>query len=803
MWWKHFLIFVACFSHQARAVEAQVEAEDCWQLRQVQKLGALADDEKVCSKNWQRSARLGMEAEGAGDTRFAERQFTQACLLGDRFSCGKAKTVIEGGDAEIHLESYDKACRLEKIAGACAYLAYHFQLLRNPDLGVPYGALACDLKVARACFDNGLLLEKTGAIETACRMGGYPAACSEFVLMQSGMRSVSDVKSLSFGTEILKQGCLQDDSRSCSLLWGLNEQSGLSKDWFVDNCRDPAKIICRFAVIVEASKGNQSMLHRIGEACKKKVLRACEHLVTFTRPRIEVDEAMFATAAARLCLGGWSRYCRAAMEAFQAYGYLEEAAVFAEKNCEFDKSLASRSQGIESKKPRDCYQATALRKAAGHGPSPSVVPLATLEPKTRYRPRSGGSGAWRTINSSGAPVPRSNPSAVWTGKEVIVWGGGNHSTESYKSGARYNLETNNWAPISSNGAPSGRSGNLAVWTGKAMLIWGGVSGSIYLNSGALYQPESDSWKPISLRGVPKADPANCYVWTGRYLMVWRDGIDSRSSYFRYDPMSDKWDSSPFNLSLGGRWFDYSVTSTGRELIFWGGKIASAAKDGIGDEESDESLDEIIEDINGDNGDVLQPTSTIRSAGMSFDPDRRIWRELKVKGNPSPRYQHVAVWLGSEVLIYGGWTIEKNSRGEFHRSRPSQVGELYDPISGNWRPMPSLGGPSIDNFAGLIPAAGGAFFLENSQALLPKEFQPSAKESGVFADLGIPSFWFDGTTRKWQSLTLRDAPTLRFYAAEVAADRRLFVWGGYTQIDSKGGANYDAGGILGSGSVWTP
>ena len=55
------------------------------------------------------------------------------------------------------------------------------------------------------------------------------------------------------------------------------------------------------------------------------------------------------------------------------------------------------------------------------------------------RAGAAGSGAgpdtWQPLATLGAPSPRSDSSMVWTGHEVIVWGG--HGGQPLRDGARY------------------------------------------------------------------------------------------------------------------------------------------------------------------------------------------------------------------------------------------------------------------------------------------------------------------------------------------------------------------------------
>src|ERR1700722_12956712 len=80
-------------------------------------------------------------------------------------------------------------------------------------------------------------------------------------------------------------------------------------------------------------------------------------------------------------------------------------------------------------------------------------------------------GRWTTI----APFPlevRSQDAVVWTGSQLIVWGGEIAPKVVVGDGAAYAPDTNAWrvlppAPI------SGRVMAAAVWTGQEMIIWGG------------------------------------------------------------------------------------------------------------------------------------------------------------------------------------------------------------------------------------------------------------------------------------------------------------------------------------------
>ena len=85
---------------------------------------------------------------------------------------------------------------------------------------------------------------------------------------------------------------------------------------------------------------------------------------------------------------------------------------------------------------------------------------------------------WFPTSTTGAPEARTEHTAVWSGSEMIVWGGHNGSSFPKNTGARFDPVTNTWTPIATAGAPSPRWLHTAVWTGTEMVIWGGYSGGV-------------------------------------------------------------------------------------------------------------------------------------------------------------------------------------------------------------------------------------------------------------------------------------------------------------------------------------
>ena len=98
---------------------------------------------------------------------------------------------------------------------------------------------------------------------------------------------------------------------------------------------------------------------------------------------------------------------------------------------------------------------------------------------------------WVNVSTNGAPSPRYGHSAVWTGVEMIVWGGMGPDHGPLNDGARYNPTADTWTATSVVGAPSPRFGQPSIWIGSEMVIWGGA------HDGGTYDPQTDTWAPLT------------------------------------------------------------------------------------------------------------------------------------------------------------------------------------------------------------------------------------------------------------------------------------------------------------------
>ena len=135
---------------------------------------------------------------------------------------------------------------------------------------------------------------------------------------------------------------------------------------------------------------------------------------------------------------------------------------------------------------------------------------------------------------------RSDASSVWTGRELLVWGGltlKGSENRWLADGAALDPVANGWRALPP--APIGpRSGAATVWTGSEMLVWGGYANSAMLSDGAAFNPQTNRWRAIASSAFAgAARPAA--VWTGTEMLV-ISSMNTPPTTTAYNPRTDRW-----------------------------------------------------------------------------------------------------------------------------------------------------------------------------------------------------------------------------------------------------------------------
>jgi hypothetical protein len=126
---------------------------------------------------------------------------------------------------------------------------------------------------------------------------------------------------------------------------------------------------------------------------------------------------------------------------------------------------------------------------------------------------------WRPLPS--APIGgRIGEGVVWTGAEMIVWGGINRSSRApdLADGAAYDPQARRWRTLPA--APGGMRGVVesAVWTGTEAIFWVGDWTDPARSGAAAYNPRTNTWRRIA-RGPLGGRQGSTTLWTGSEALV--------------------------------------------------------------------------------------------------------------------------------------------------------------------------------------------------------------------------------------------------------------------------------------------
>jgi subtilisin-like proprotein convertase family protein/N-acetylneuraminic acid mutarotase len=364
---------------------------------------------------------------------------------------------------------------------------------------------------------------------------------------------------------------------------------------------------------------------------------------------------------------------------------------------------------------------------------------------------------WETIWYQ--PEPRTNHTAVWTGNEMIVWGGLGSDGAHLNSGGRYRPSTGTWTPVDNQDSPSGRTGHTAVWTGTEMIVWGGnVGGMTFLNTGGRYNPVTDSWTRTDEARAPTGRYRHTAVWTGTEMIVWggQGTTDYLQTGSRYNPATDYWThicttepgcGTPFGRNR------HSAVWTGSEMIVWGGYgCLDATCSTIGYLNTGARYSPTRQDQ------AIIPVWVPTESNMSF-------------GAPSPRAHHTAVWNGTQMMIWGGYGCSDPPTCSAYNLL--DTGGSLDP-TGNW--WSTMSAP-------------------------PMIFMPRQYHSTVWTgtDMIVWGGWngtglrdgakWSPTNWTWTVIPSMDAPDFRWNHTAVWTGTEMVIWGGEDNM----GRRFSSGG----------
>ncbi len=318
-----------------------------------------------------------------------------------------------------------------------------------------------------------------------------------------------------------------------------------------------------------------------------------------------------------------------------------------------------------------------------------------------------GTGSWVPLSPINAPTDHFNACVVWTGTEMIIWGGYD-GTNYLNTGARYSPATDTWQPISMNGVPPAMIAQ-AVWTGTEMIVWSG-------GTGGRYNPATDTWQPISATSAPALVNDSTSVWTGTDMILW-GGYSKGAGYAL---LTDQWTPTSTIGAPAGR-VDHTAVWTGTEMIVWGGC-----------------------------GDGYAPD--IGQTGGRYNPATDTWLPTTTQGAPAGRNAHLAVWTGTEMIVWGG--------NSFSLGMNTNTGGRYDPSTNSWQATAIYGAPSSRRDP-LAVWTGTGMIVWGGMNM-----------AGYLNTGGL----YNPSTNTWQPTTTINAPVGAYTQSSIWTGTEMIVWG---------------------------
>jgi hypothetical protein len=392
--------------------------------------------------------------------------------------------------------------------------------------------------------------------------------------------------------------------------------------------------------------------------------------------------------------------------------------------------------------------------------------------------------AWTPVTSVGAPTGRYAHTAVWTGTRMIIWGGFTApATDETNTGALYDPALDQWTPTAVSGAPYQREDHTAVWTGHEMIIWGGcVGGTLCFGEGGRYDPATDSWIPVTPLGAPEGRSGHTAVWTGTQLIVWGGETWNGallSTGGRYDPAVG-W-SATSNSGTPSPRRDHTAIWTGAEMIIWGGTSQVGAIGSARYKPASDSWSSISGGPEGRFGHAAVWTGTrmivwggsngaspALLTGGRYDPNVG-WTPTSVGTQPSSVGN--LFWTGNEILSWSGGVTGR-----------------YDPATDSWR--------AVTTPAGMVRAGASAVWTGSRMVVWGGSTVACCQcgqNYNVYYDTGraydpLLDFWTPGSIGSGALFK----PTKRAGHRAVWNGFDMIVWGGVEQLPCSGGTLYKDG-----------
>ena len=224
-------------------------------------------------------------------------------------------------------------------------------------------------------------------------------------------------------------------------------------------------------------------------------------------------------------------------------------------------------------------------------------------------------------------------SGVWTGSEVLF------AHESI-GGQALDPHQGTWRTLAA-GPLSPRQEPSRVWTGRELVVWGGCdmlsaecsdsTGRERFRDGAVYNPSSDTWRTMAPSPLPEG-AVTAAVWAGAEVFYYTADVDAGvAGAASYNPALDQWTlltAPPFDPRYN---LELAWSSASDIVLAWGGWRPDPGE-----------------------SDYIDGGIGFTSDGAAYDLSTKTWLRLPDAPNRTGRDRHSMAAIGSTFYIDGGW-----------------------------------------------------------------------------------------------------------------------------------------------------
>lgn len=380
-------------------------------------------------------------------------------------------------------------------------------------------------------------------------------------------------------------------------------------------------------------------------------------------------------------------------------------------------------------------------------------------------------GSWSNMTDTSAPIQRMLHTAVWTGDSMFMWGGYEPGALGYtikNDGGFYDPKGDKWTIPTAKSPLAARAQHTAVWTGTEVIIWGGVDADRKgLSDGARYNPKTDTWTSVSNTNAPSGRMRHVAVWTGSKMIVWggrnTDG-DWLGSGAIYDPTADSWTTMTTTAApIPNVTALDDATTFDPQTVLGGQKVPlpTVDEDDVRAKINSALNDSVQKAIGFYVTELVTPWSnavwvdTVKrmyligglslGLGASFDPESNTWTAIGAPASLSwAPFSPPAVWTGKRIFSW--------DKGQ---------GAIYDPEDSKWT-LPADVGPLGSRYQHSMVLAGEQVIIWGGMS---SSYQ-----------LRKGAFYYP-LTDTWEETQTEKAPMGRYFHTSVWTGEAMIVWGG--------------------------